>query len=486
MPLRTEQEKVAHLLRRFGLGASEAEMDYYGKDGLKGAIDRLINYDQVEDNWTYSLDMVRNQQGNLPVPVGQAFWYSRILTTNRPLQEKMTIFWHDHFATSAMKVDVAPVMHAHIDVLRQGALGSFPELLLSVSKDPAMLYWLDNHENVRGKPNENFAREVMELFTLGIGHYSEKDVQEAARAFTGWTFGLVGAAGRFRRQPKPRGPVQFVIDESAHDNGEKVILGRRANFNGDEVLDLLCREAATPRFLVKKMWEWFAYPNPSLSLVEKLSTRFVQSGLNIKTLVRSIMESPEFYSEAAEKGVVKSPVDFCVSTARAFGYNNFQLQMLAAAKEGVEEGQYMRSIALGGLLYQATRSMGMTLMMPPDVAGWDIGKGWISSATMVERMKWAERLFNPANRNNGTLRSQPPIPGQNAYFYGVLGSPTTAEEAVKGLLSVLDAQALSQKLPTLVQAAEATAQGPITERNIVLVARVVTRAIFGSPEFQFA
>jgi hypothetical protein len=160
--------------------------------------------------------------------------------------------------------------------------------------------------------------------------------------------------------------------------------------------------------------------------------------------------------------------------------------MLAAAKEGVEEGQYMRSIALGGLLYQATRSMGMTLMMPPDVAGWDIGKGWISSATMVERMKWAERLFNPANRNNGTLRSQPPIPGQNAYFYGVLGSPTTSEEAVKGLLSVLDAQALSQKLPTLVQAAEATAQGPITERNIVLVARVVTRAIFGSPEFQFA
>jgi uncharacterized protein (DUF1800 family) len=491
MALRTEQEKTAHLLRRFGLGASEAELDYYGEGGHRAAIDRLINFEEVQDNWIYPLEMVRNPQGNLPMQAVQAFWYSRILTTNRPLQEKMTLFWHDHFATSGMKVDVGLIMDNHVNLLRTHALGKFPTMLEEVSKDPAMLFWLDNHENLKGKPNENFAREVMELFTLGIGHYSEKDVQEAARAFTGWTFGRTLRGGRIARGEKPRAGMGFAFDQLQHDDGEKSVLGRRGAFNGDDVLKILCDEPQTPRFITRKMWEWFAYPNPDINLVERLATRYRQSGMDNKVLVRAIMESPEFYSEEAEKGVIKSPVDFCISTSRALGLGAYQIQLLNQAQNAEDENAQRRPLALGGLLLQTTKAMGMTLMMPPDVAGWEIGQGWISSATMVERMKWADRLFSnlgrPVNPGGGgaaiarQLRSV-----QDEYYFQMVGGTSSPEEMVDQFLSIIDAPALMARKEPLVSAAMAGTGGQVTPGNIRGALGLVARAVFGSPEFQFA
>ncbi|MES1227505.1 MAG: DUF1800 family protein, partial [Armatimonadota bacterium] len=226
MPLQTERDKIAHLLRRFGLGASEAEMEFYSKGGLKGAIDKLLNFEQVEEPFVYDIQNmfleIPNKKTAVKVkqlkPRGtQVWWYTRLLTTQRPLEQKMTVFWHNHFATSAQKVDNGEAMYTHIETLRANAFGRFEDLLLAVSRDPAMLYWLDNGDNLRGKPNENFAREVMELFTLGIGNYTEKDVQEAARAFTGWRYGVKRPNGRVVPVKNlPRVEPQFMFMPDLH------------------------------------------------------------------------------------------------------------------------------------------------------------------------------------------------------------------------------------------------------------------------------
>lgn len=483
--LQSEKQKIAHLLRRFGLGASESEVDFYGKGGLSAAINLLLDFESTEDNWPYALELGATAKGNIPLRAAQAFWYSRLVATNRPLQERLTIFWHDHFATSGAKVVVGPAMHNHIDVLRQNVLGTFPNLLQAVSKDPAMLFWLDNQENVAGRPNENFAREVMELFTIGIGLYTEKDVQEGARAFTGWTYGRRTARGVVTPERIPRGG-QFQFDAKKHDDSEKVFLGRRGAFNGDDVLDLLCKEPATSRNIVKKMWEWFVYRAPETAVIERLAKRYEQSGLDNKVLVRSIMESPEFYSAKAERGVIKDPVYFCIASLRAIGMAQVQLRQMEKASQAAnaEEVAKARPTALGALAMQSTTSMGMELMQPPDVAGWEIGAGWISSATMIERIKWGESLFG--NRTRGGARfTAIPDREKGAYFHMILGGISSPADAVDRIISILDAGALEEKKEILVSAAVEASGGRMTPQNSGKVWQSVTKLIFGSPEYQF-
>ncbi|MCX6342774.1 MAG: DUF1800 family protein, partial [Fimbriimonadales bacterium] len=207
----TEREKGAHLLRRFGLGASEAELDYYLQDGLKGAIERLLNYDTQPEVVEISTEMLRNKNGNLPIQTVAGWWAAKMLITRRPLQEKMTLFWHNHFATSGDKVVNSTMMIAQNEKLRAFATSKFKTLLLEVSRDPAMLVWLDGQDNIKGRANENFARELFELFTLGVGHYEEKDIQEAARAFTGWSF-VRGKGSRYAR-------AEYLFKPALHDSG---------------------------------------------------------------------------------------------------------------------------------------------------------------------------------------------------------------------------------------------------------------------------
>src|SRR5687767_12975587 len=267
MALRTEREKGAHLLRRFGLGASEAELDYYleGK-GLPGAIDKLLNYESVDENFSVPIQSMANQNGQVNMPLMQLWWMTRLITTRRPLQEKMTLFWHDHFATSAAKVAGPPMMYGQNELLRENATGKFQTILLEVSKDPAMLFWLDNQYNVKGKPNENFAREIMELFTLGIGHYTEKDIQEAARAFTGWTFRRPGGRAVADYVPGQRF-AEYLFRPRFHDTEPKTVLGQTGPLTGEQVVDILCNHPQTPKYIALKIWEWFAYPSPAPALV---------------------------------------------------------------------------------------------------------------------------------------------------------------------------------------------------------------------------
>ena len=295
MPFTSDRERGAHLLRRFGLGASEAELDYYLAKGLDGAVELLLE-PPPDPNSIVDPEILRNDKGRIPMPQAVNAWTLRMLATRRPLEERMTVFWHNHFATSASKVQSATLMLGQNDTLRQNALKPFPTLLDAVSKDPAMLFWLDNQQNVKGKPNENFAREVMELFTLGIGHYTETDVQEGARAFTGWAL----------RRGGKQGEGQFLYRPLQHDSGGKTFLGQTGPFNGDDVLRILCEQPRTPEFLVTKLWDWSVWPNPDPATIAPFAARYRASGMDTKALLRDIMRSREFFSDRAARAIVKS------------------------------------------------------------------------------------------------------------------------------------------------------------------------------------
>ncbi len=488
----TEQEKIAHLLRRFGFGASEAEVTYYGKNGLAGAITALLDYEKVEDVCEVDPFAFSNNKNVVNIKVIQNLFAMRLIGTKRPLEEKMTLFWHNHFATSSAKVDSALVMNNHITTLRKYALGRFNVLLEAVSKDPGMIYFLDGQENVAAHPNENFAREVMELFTLGIGNYTEKDVQEAARCFTGWTYGR----GLRATDTAPRRIDSFKFFLNRHDQGIKSVLGETGNLNGEEMLLLLCKQKQTAKFITKKLWGWFAYEEPEDALIERLATKFYASNLDIKGLVRSVMESPEFYSDKAFRKVIKNPVDFTVSTIRQLGAGQIMIQRL---KDGIANPQVneqsglnlplVRSLAPAQAAFSSSNSMGLELLAPPDVSGWRTGAYWITSATMVERMKWADKLFAGGPSIGNSQNPVNPVGGNRGAQVGIQAYPLFAEDptpagVVKSLMSVFDISLPPAKVAGLVSIAESEGGQTIAPRNANAVARSVCKLMFSTPEFQ--
>ncbi len=468
MALETDREKGAHLLRRFGLGASEAELDYYLQDGYKGAVQRLLDYSAVDEGFDLTIEEIAPEDRPAPMPLLVSWWSARLLRTRRPVQEKMTLFWHDHFATSAEKVKAVPVMHRQNEILRANATGSFRTLLHEVSKDPAMIFWLDNQYNVEGKPNENFAREVMELFTLGIGHYSEKDVQEAARCFTGWSIGRRPGA----RLPNPQrvgAGAQFTFRVGQHDNGAKTVLGKTGNLDGDEVLDLLCDHPRTSEYLATKLWEWFVYPKPEPAVVARIAKVLRQNNLDVRRALEAIMLSSEFTSRKAERAIYKNPVDFVIAAARQVGYSALVESASAVSKRG--------GLAPTAGVSATLKNMGMSLFFPPDVAGWDGGSSWVSTATMIERMKFADKLF-------GVSTSRPRMARVPAY--PLFAGDPTPEGVVRKLVSIFDAPIAAKKLPALSDAARRAGAANLTPTNANQVAAAVSRVIFAAPEFQFS
>jgi uncharacterized protein (DUF1800 family) len=464
-----ERERCAHLLRRFGLGASEPELDEGVPGGAAALAGRLLRYGEIDEGFDLEIGQLalgQNQRVNMAGVV--AWWALRLIMTRRPLQERMTLFWHNHFATSAGKVQAPGLMYGQNETLRRHATGKFGDLLRAVAKDPAMLFWLDAQENVAGKPQENFARELMELFTLGIGHYSEQDVQEAARAFTGWAF----VRGRGADFGKDRPAAQFLFRQARHDRAEKSVLGVTGPLDGDAVLELLLRHPRTAEFVTEKIWSHFVYPSPSAETLKPFVKVFADSGLDIGVLLLEIMRSSEFYSERARRAVVKSPVDFCVGTLRQLGYGDRLRQALGAA-----ETPTRAILAPGFVAAQAMRSMGMWLLHPEDVDGWKGGEAWITSATMIERIKWADRLFGGASGR---------APGLRFPAATLLAGSATPAQTVRRILTVFDVPIPQSKLPELVEAARAASGGRVGPRNAAATAAAVSRLIFASPEFQMA
>lgn len=469
MALSTDREKCAHLLRRFGLGASEAELDYYLKDGFKGAIDKLLNYENVDEGFTLDVNSFRSAKNQNLNPQAVAIWWTaRMLVTTRPLQEKMTLFWHDHFATSGSKVNAGAMMVAQNEILRANATGRFEKMLLQVSQDPAMLFWLDNQYNVKGKPNENFAREVMELFTLGIGNYTETDIKEAARAFTGWSIRRTTVS----QGDQKRGQSEYFFRPFQHDSGTKTVLGKTGELNGEDVIAHLCELPRTAEYLTNKIWEWFAYPGPDKDLVGRLADVYRRSNLDTKVLLRSIMESPEFYSEKAERATWKNPVDFVVVTLRQLGVGQVLQQMIGNGSDEQAPGR----LGPAASSYQAMKQMGMQLLYPPDVAGWDGGAAWVSTATMVERISWAEKLFGRAAGRFGARFGVAQLFAEDPSPSGI----------AKKLVSIFDAPSSPAMLAKLTEAASSSMNGRLTPQNAGATAAAVSRLIFASPTFQFS
>lgn len=475
MPLKTENEKVAHLLRRFGLGASEAEVDYYGDRGYAGAVEKLLNYESRQDAVEFTDEFLKDAQGRTPPNPRQAqvATYAYFLTTTRPLEAKMFLFWHDHFATSAQKVSNGPTMFKHFHTLRQAVTGNFFDMLVTISKDPAMLHWLDNHLNQKGRANENFAREVMELFTLGVGNYTEKDIQEAARAFTGWTYGFQrGRRVIPAREEVPRPNSVYVFDEEQHDNASKTFFGKTGNWNGDDILKMLCEMPRTAFYIAEKMWSWFVYPNPSKALVEKHAKAFQAAGLEIKALIRSIMLDPEFLCDRADRAIIKNPVDFVVPMMRQLGIGAVMAEQL---KDYVAvEGQAGRRLLFtAARAMQTTNSMGMLLLEPPDVAGWPSQEQWITTSTMVERMTFGTELFVQGRANT-----------QLSAYNFLAGNPTMAG-VVNSLCSLFDVTLPASKKQVILDAIAAKSGGTVTRQNANQVAADAMKLICATPEFQF-
>jgi uncharacterized protein (DUF1800 family) len=357
---------VALLLRRAGFGASPQELERYVGLGVEGTLDELLHPERVQEDFDGLLDSLSGHLIDLQnIEDVQTWWLYRMARTRRPLAEKMTLFWHGHFAVSNAKVANPQAMHNHLALLREHGLGNFRDLLLGVSKDPAMLIWLDGNTNRKGAPNENYGRELLELFTLGIGNYEEADVAAAARAFTGWNLQ----------------DGEFFFNRNQHDFGPKTFLGQTGPLDGGDIVDAVVGQKATAERICRKLFAFFAYPNPEPPLLETLVRTYLESGYETRAVVRAILRSDAFFSEQSRFGHIKSPVEYAVGAIRMVG---------AQARER-------------GLIV-ALRSMGQDILNPPNVAGWAGGRAWINPSTLLERFNFAARLATArGDPNDGGL-----------------------------------------------------------------------------------
>jgi uncharacterized protein (DUF1800 family) len=341
-----------HLLRRAGFGTTLTEQSYYKNLGFDGTLHELLHPEAVKDDAlekiVYDQNFDYNDLGDL-----RRWWIYRMMFTKRPLVEKMALFWHGHFATSNNgKVNNAYLMYQQNQIFRNQGMGRFEDLLLSVSKDPAMIVWLDNQQNTKNKPNENYAREVMELFTMGIGNYSEVDVKEAARAFTGWM-----------------APSGFYFNRKQHDVDKKTFLGESGNFGGEDIVKILAARPETGRYVGRKLVSYFCGDEVSDAFVQKVADSYASNKQDMRSVLETIFTSNEFRSDKAYHAKIKSPAEFVIGT----------MKLLQVDK-------------IDGDLPAVMARMGQNLFEPPNVKGWDGGMSWIATDTLMERFNFAARI----------------------------------------------------------------------------------------------
>jgi uncharacterized protein (DUF1800 family) len=406
------RSQIAHLLRRAGFGTTEAELDLYTQLGFAGAVDRLLNPEQVDDSATDQLlaPLATDLGDPKKIEAAKFYWFNRMLYTQRPLQEKLTLFWHNHFATANSKVGNSVLMQQQIQLFRTNGFGNFETLLQKVTRDPATLIWLDNRLNRKGAPNENYAREVQELFTVGIGNYTEHDIHEAARAFTGHTLDK---------------NFNYVFNPAQHDAGQKTFQGQTGNFDADNILAILVRHPATARYITTKLFSFFAYEGPDSSTIDRLANTFVSTNFDIRSVLRDIFTGPEFLSPQAFHGQIKEPVDYIIGSLKSLNVQN-----------------------IGPDVTQVLRRMGQDLLNPPDVSGWKFGSGWINSTTLFERFNWGNRLSMGRDATKPYFADVPSQIQARAisspdglvdYYLGLFVDGDTTPEARQALIDYLNA-----------------------------------------------
>ncbi|MAN94321.1 MAG: hypothetical protein CL700_08980 [Chloroflexi bacterium] len=375
---------MAHLLRRAGFGASRDELEGYLAMGYEGAVDTLLN---PTDPGNMPDDLIRRyhvEQSELrDLPGSTAYWMYRMISTACPMEEKIALFWHGLFATGYTKLNQARTQLNQVDMFRRSGLGSFEDLLLELSRDPAMIIWLDNNENHGDNINENYGRELLELFSMGIGNYSEDDIKECARAFTGWTLGnaeyMAIRAAKDSIWPYGRIAWHFDYREEDHDDGEKTFLGETGRFNGEDIIAIIVKQEATARFVATRLFQFFAadeITEAGEKTIEAMMATYFSSGYQIRDMLRTLFHSEYFKSEEARFARVKGPVEMVVGAIRMAG--NYQDPYLGI--ERVADTMFF---------------MGQGLLRPPTVEGWHEGAEWIDSGALVERVNFvAKELSN--------------------------------------------------------------------------------------------
>ncbi|MGB0712993.1 MAG: DUF1800 domain-containing protein [Gammaproteobacteria bacterium] len=382
-------DEARHLLTRTGFGAPWAEVDALRGLSREAAVDRLLGQVRreaitpapdleslratvrVRDMSEDQKRAIRRERraGNLAL---MRWWYREMLDTPSPLTERMTLFWHNHFTSSLRKVKNARLLLRQNQLLRQHALGRFDVLLHDITRDAAMIRYLDGQSNRKGAPNENFARELMELFTLGEGRFSESDVREAARAFTGW---VVNREGR----------VRFL--RGRHDYGSKTVLGARGRFDGTQLINLLLRQQRTAEHVTEKLWREFVSPDPDPEQVNHLAGILRDRGYDITALMRALLLSEDFWAPENRGVLIKSPVELMVGTIR-------QLEINIVGE---------RRLVAGG------KALGQVPFSPPNVRGWPGHTAWITSDTLLARQRMVDRLLRRMGTRRGTRLAPPPV-----------------------------------------------------------------------------
>ena len=373
--------KVKHLYSRAGFGISFNDLHKLSRKNIEKVINTLLKEAKEQDDITL-IDSVASKQ-QLLMQAGlyakkdltdeekkqrqeivrmqneksrdlNVTWIEKMINTSNPLREKMTLFWHGHFACRSNNPMFAQQLN---NIQRTNGLGSFKTLLMEVSNSPAMLQYLNNQQNRKGKPNENFARELMELFTLGRGNYTEHDIKESARSFTGWMYDKDGS---------------FIFRPNFHDAGTKTFFGKTGNFDGENIIDIILDKPETADFIARKIYKFFVNDNPNETHVKELATHFFNSKYDIGELVKKMFTSDWFYSPENVGTKIKSPVEFIVGLSREFyvTYNKPQV------------------------LIQLQSSLGQYLFNPPNVAGWPGGQNWIDSSSLMLRMRIPSLVLN--------------------------------------------------------------------------------------------
>ncbi len=412
---------IAHLMRRAGFGANREQIGMHANAGYQNTVEALLNpgeEDRMDDH------LIRRFHPELsgmmgPNAPGQN-WLYRMATTSAPLREKMALFWHGIFATGYAKVIHGKALSDQTRMFRTFGMGSFKDLLIQLSKDPAMIIWLDNQDNHNGAINENFGRELLELFTMGVGNYTERDIKECARAFTGWTIAnreyMELRSQRDSDWPYGRIAWHFKYHPEDHDDGEKEFLGQRGRFNGEDIIHIICQQEATARFISRHLYSFFVSDEPPIpewrytpptnpEAIDELTRVYFDSNYDISAMLRALFNSSYFQSQDSWYSKVKSPVELVAGVLRLTGEFN------RPRREIIDR-------------YFQASYMGQFLNNPPSVEGWHQGTDWLDTGTLVERVNFASQQIG-----------DPTKPGIHAMIERIASTPNNVASP-ENLISV--------------------------------------------------
>ena len=469
---------MGHLMRRAGFGAAWEELEAYASDGYEATVDRLLD---TETDEQIPLDLLKryhpDHAGGIGIGGVTTYWLFRMMNSKRPLQEKVALFWHGVFATGYAKIAQGRVLMDQIDMFRSHGMGSLRTLLVELSKDPSMIMWLDNYDNHKGSINENYGRELLELFSMGVGNYSEDDIKECARAFTGWTVGNAEYMEmRVRNDslwPYGRLNLHFEFHPDDHDDGEKSFLGQTGRFGGEDVVDIICRQPATARFISRHMYNFFVADEPPVTqwpytpprdpeAIETLSTAYFESDHNIGAMLQVLFNSDFFKSRDSWYQKVKSPAELVSGILRLTGeYRAPHPKMQTATAD--------------------MSTMGQTLVVPPSVEGWHGGIEWIDTGNLVERINFASDRFGDASKPG--IRE---MTTRLAADSGALASPERLVQACLDQMGAIEVSEATQS--TIVEHASRIGEREPEEDGhngrFERTAAEILRMVAATPEFQ--